>query len=188
MKVFFDTNVYVAEALLGHVAEEMIAATCKADWRIFVGKHVLNEVVSVLANQKGFSFRFASLTCQRILRRSVCVEPPVSRHHVLDDERDSPILQAALAASVDYLINLGPAATIINSTAPITFSLGNIGGDLTTLFGSWTTRGEVLWSVSGVQKIAGNGFTTNNTMFATRSDTINAPLGTGTTTPWTIAR
>ena len=88
-------------------------------------------------------------------------------------------------ASTDYLINLGPAATIINSTAPITFSLGNIGGDLTTLFGSWTTRGDVLWSVSGVQKIAANGFA-NNTMFATRSDTISAPLGTGTTTPWTI--
>ena len=104
MKVFFDTNVYVAEALLGHAAEEMIAATSKAHWRIFVGQHVLNEVVTVLANQKGFSFRFARLTCQRILRRSVCVEPPASRHQVLDDERDSPILQAALAASVDYLI------------------------------------------------------------------------------------
>lgn len=86
-------------------------------------------------------------------------------------------------SSFSYLIDLGPAASIISSTVPITFSLGNIGGDLTTLFGSWSTRGDVLWSVSGVQKIAANGFGTN-TMFATRSDTISAPLGTATTTPW----
>ena len=87
-------------------------------------------------------------------------------------------------ASTDYLIDLGPASSIINSAAPITFAIGNIGGDLTTLFGSWSTRGDVFWSVSGVQKIAGNGFSTN-TIFATRSDIISAPLGTATTTPWT---
>ena len=73
-------------------------------------------------------------------------------------------------ASTDYLIDLGSAASIINSAGPITFAIGNIGGDLTTIFGSWSTRGDVFWSVSGVQKIAGNGFA-NNTMFATRSDT-----------------
>ena len=49
--------------------------------------------------------------------------------------------------------------------------------------GPWTNRADVLWSVSGVQKVAGNGFSTN-TMFATRSDNVAAPLGTGTTTPW----
>jgi hypothetical protein len=30
MKIFFDTNVYVAEALLGEDAEEMVAATQQA--------------------------------------------------------------------------------------------------------------------------------------------------------------
>ncbi len=30
MKVFFDTNVYVAEALLGEGAEAMVAATVRA--------------------------------------------------------------------------------------------------------------------------------------------------------------
>lgn len=86
-------------------------------------------------------------------------------------------------AGIAYLIDLGSAASILNSTVPITFSLGNIGGELTTLFGSWSTRGDVLWSVSGVQKSAGNGFPTN-TMFATRSDAIDGPLGTATTAAW----
>ena len=86
-------------------------------------------------------------------------------------------------ASTDYLVKLGSAASIINSLVPITFSIGNTGGDLTTLFGSWSTRGDVLWSVSGVQKVAGNGFA-NNTMFATNSDPTHGPLGTSSSTPW----
>lgn len=86
-------------------------------------------------------------------------------------------------ASTDYLVNLGSAASIINSVAPIVFSIGNIGGDLNALFGSWSTRGDVLWSVSGVQKVAGNGFATN-TMFATNSDPTHGPLGASSSTPW----
>lgn len=35
MKVFFDTNVYVAEALLGEAAERMLEATTRVSWRIF---------------------------------------------------------------------------------------------------------------------------------------------------------
>ncbi len=34
MKVFFDTNVYVAEAILGAAAERMVEATRNASWRI----------------------------------------------------------------------------------------------------------------------------------------------------------
>lgn len=33
MKVFFDTNVYIAEALLGETAEALLAATESAGWR-----------------------------------------------------------------------------------------------------------------------------------------------------------
>jgi hypothetical protein len=33
MKVFFDTNVYVAEALLGEAAEQMLEATERVSWR-----------------------------------------------------------------------------------------------------------------------------------------------------------
>ena len=44
MKVFFDTNVYVAEALLGTVAEELLAATQRAAWRIYASTYVLDEL------------------------------------------------------------------------------------------------------------------------------------------------
>jgi predicted nucleic acid-binding protein len=44
MKVFFDTNVYVAEALLGQTAEQIIEATERASWRICTGLYLLDEL------------------------------------------------------------------------------------------------------------------------------------------------
>jgi predicted nucleic acid-binding protein len=48
MKVLFDTNVYIAEALLGRAAERMINATLAARWRIYCCTHILGEVQTVL--------------------------------------------------------------------------------------------------------------------------------------------
>ena len=100
MKVFFDTNVWVAEALLGEAAERLIEATSKAAWRIFSSSHVLAETERVLEKRLGCSRRLAVLTRKRIQRRAVIVEPKPSRHRVPEDPADSPILQAALAAAV----------------------------------------------------------------------------------------
>ena len=47
MKVFFDTNVYVAEALLGSAAEQLVAATVNAQWRGFCSGYVLDETERV---------------------------------------------------------------------------------------------------------------------------------------------
>ena len=49
MKVFFDTNVYVAEALLGAAAVEMLAATEQASWRTYASAHVLDELERPMA-------------------------------------------------------------------------------------------------------------------------------------------
>jgi hypothetical protein len=51
-----------------------------------------------------FSVRIASLTQARIVRRTVLVGRGASRHQVPGDANDSPILIAALAAGVDYLV------------------------------------------------------------------------------------
>jgi putative PIN family toxin of toxin-antitoxin system len=105
VKVFFDTNVYIAEAILGAGAERMLAATWRASWRAYCCGTVLDEVRRVLVESFGFSERLAYLTQARILRRTVLVEPGASRHRVPQDPDDSPILVAALAAGVDYLIS-----------------------------------------------------------------------------------
>lgn len=108
MKVFFDTNVYVAEALLGGAAERMVEATSNASWRVFISRYVLEETERVMVERLGFSHRFARLTRKRVRRRATLVEPAPSRHRVPADPDDSPILRAALAANVDYLVTNDP--------------------------------------------------------------------------------
>lgn len=104
MKVLFDTNVYVAEAVLGGGAYRMVEATSKATWRIFTSPYLLAEIERVMVDRLGFSHRFALLTRRRIQRRAVLVDPPPSRHRVPGDPDDSPILRAALSAGVDFLV------------------------------------------------------------------------------------
>jgi putative PIN family toxin of toxin-antitoxin system len=105
MKVYFDTNVYVAEALLGETAEQIVDATERAAWRIFVSSYLVDELVRVIADKLGFSSRLAYLTRQKVLRRARLVDPASSRHRVPQDPNDSPILQAALHAGADYLVS-----------------------------------------------------------------------------------
>jgi putative PIN family toxin of toxin-antitoxin system len=104
MKVFFDTNVYVAEALLGDAAARMLEASSRASWRIFISPYVLDEIERVMVERLGCARRFALLTRRRARRRAIIVEPAPSRHQVPEDPDDSPILQAALAAGADFLV------------------------------------------------------------------------------------
>ena len=68
MKVFFDSNVYISEALVGGAAKKMIAATRVAKWRILCSRYVIHEVAHVMVDKLGFSTRLASLTQRRIIR------------------------------------------------------------------------------------------------------------------------
>jgi putative PIN family toxin of toxin-antitoxin system len=105
MKVFFDTNVYVAEALDGRAAVEMLLATRRAGWRIHCSSYVTDEIRRVLVENLGFPPALASKSIDHVTRRAnLFITPPPSRHHVPQDANDSPILQAALASGADYLI------------------------------------------------------------------------------------
>jgi putative PIN family toxin of toxin-antitoxin system len=104
MKIFFDTNVYVAEAFLGQGASAMIAATEAARWRIFCSEYILDELTQVLADYRHFSQRFAARSRRHVVRRCQLVDVSPSRHHVPDDPDDSPVLVAALTAGADYLV------------------------------------------------------------------------------------
>jgi predicted nucleic acid-binding protein len=59
MKVVFDTNVYIAEALLGRAAERMISATLTTRWRVYCSTHIRGEVQTVML-RLGFAKRLAT--------------------------------------------------------------------------------------------------------------------------------
>lgn len=104
MKIFFDTNVYVAEALLGEAAGRMLDATVQAGWRIYASAYLLDECRRVMVDKLGFGRCLALLTQRRIRRRARLVESGSSRHAVPADPNDNPILQAALTSGADYLV------------------------------------------------------------------------------------
>ncbi len=90
MKIFFDTNVYIAEALLGETAEELLAATEHASWRIHASEYLLDELERVMIEKLGFARRLAQLARMRIVRRASMVEPAESRHSVPGDIAELP--------------------------------------------------------------------------------------------------
>jgi len=104
MKVFFDANGYVAEAIMGKAARQIIEATRRGRWRIYTSLYVVDETSHVLWDDFGFSRHLAALTERRILRRSTLFEGQ-SRARVPEDPKDSPILQAALLCGADYLVS-----------------------------------------------------------------------------------
>ena len=104
MKIFFDTNVYVAEALRGAGAARMIKATLTGRWRIYFSDYVLDELAKVLTEHIGLSPKLASLAREKISKRSVLVTATASGT-VPEDAKDTPVLQAAVACGADYLVS-----------------------------------------------------------------------------------
>ncbi len=104
MKILFDTNVYVSEAIGGKAANAVIEATDGAGWRIYISDYLLDELERVISEKLGLSRRLAVLARQRAFRRAIPAEPGTSRHLVPDDPNDSPILKSAISAGVDYLV------------------------------------------------------------------------------------
>ena len=103
MKIFFDTNVYVSEALVGRGAIRIIEATRGGKWRIYSSDYLLQELERILVQKLEFSLRAALLIHNRVVSRSTVVEVRSSAE-VTEDPKDSPILQAALSCGADYLV------------------------------------------------------------------------------------
>lgn len=104
MKVLFDTNIHVSDAIHGGGATRAITATLNARWKVFVCPTILTELERVIRTKFNRSQSFANATVQTLRDVSEIVEESVTRHHVPGDPDDTPILRAAMAAGVDYLV------------------------------------------------------------------------------------
>ncbi|MCA9076722.1 MAG: PIN domain-containing protein [Planctomycetaceae bacterium] len=104
MKILFDTNAYIAEALLGEAATIAIETTLTASWRIYTCQTILDEIERILVERLNVQASHALLTKQRCRRRATLIAERPSKHRVPGDPNDSPILAAACDAGVDYLV------------------------------------------------------------------------------------
>lgn len=84
-------------------------------------------------------------------------------------------------ATQAYLINIGQASTYRDAAvgSSSTLSLGNIGIDLTAIYGStWNTRADLFWGITGAIAVATAGDPAN-TLYATKAQTQVGTLESG---------
>ncbi|MDB6078858.1 MAG: hypothetical protein JWO82_2605 [Akkermansiaceae bacterium] len=84
-------------------------------------------------------------------------------------------------AGQTYVVDLGSAASFRDATGNLTLNLGNIGADLTSLYGAnWSSRTDLSWGIAGspsnVDSINGDAAAT---IYASKA-------GDATTPPWQI--
>jgi hypothetical protein len=70
VKILFDSNVHISDALFGGAAAQVVAATLQARWKVFVCETILTEVDRVIRIRFDRSRAFANATIQVI--RDTC--------------------------------------------------------------------------------------------------------------------
>lgn len=104
MKIVFDTNVLVAEALGSRRVASVIDACIRAKFRILTSQYILDELERVLVEKLSKARRLGRLASVQVSLRSIIVDPGLPRHRVPSDAADDAILQTALIAGADYLV------------------------------------------------------------------------------------
>lgn len=97
MKVVFDTNVYVAEALGGETGRRIIDSTQRAAWHILVSQYIVDELFKVMTEDLGLPRRNAALASIRAVRRARLVEPARHRAMAFRPTRQTPLCSKPLA-------------------------------------------------------------------------------------------
>ena len=105
MKVVFDTNVYISEALFDALAEVLVRAGRADMFSVYISDFILTEVRDVLLNHFHTRRRFASLTEQRARRFARIVPTHQRRFKEVVDKKDHPILETAINAGADFLVS-----------------------------------------------------------------------------------
>jgi putative PIN family toxin of toxin-antitoxin system len=105
MKVVFDTNILVSAARKSTAARRALDATALARWRIYASVAILDELERVLLTYLQLP-KSAVASYRRALEIEMKqVDLPPSRHVVVGDPDDTPVLRTAIAAGADYLVS-----------------------------------------------------------------------------------
>jgi len=104
LKVVFDTNVYISEALFDALAEVIVGAGRAEMFSVYISDFIVREIRNVLLNHFHTTRRFASLTERRALRFARLVPTRQRRFKEVLDQKDHPVLETAINAGADYLV------------------------------------------------------------------------------------
>jgi putative PIN family toxin of toxin-antitoxin system len=104
VKVVFDTNVYISDALFDASAEVAVKAAQSGVFSLYISEFILNEIRVVLVSHFKTTRRFASLTAKRARTIAKLVELHRRHYGNLLNENDHPILETAINSGADFLV------------------------------------------------------------------------------------
>ena len=104
MKVVFDTNVYISEALFDALAEIIARAGRNGIFAVYACDFIIAEIYTVLLTHFRTTRRFARLSAERARKSARLVPTRNKIYEGLIDEKDNPILETAINSGADYLV------------------------------------------------------------------------------------
>jgi hypothetical protein len=125
--------------------------------------------------------RLKQFLCALSAAAAGILSTPVTSEAALEANERDLFLCFRAGDGTGYMVNIGSASQFSSATGSITVDIGgNLAANLDAALGDgWETRADVMWSISGVQKTAGEDLPAN-TMFASRAQ----PVAGTPSTPW----
>ena len=105
MRIVFDTNVYIAAALRGGFAEDIIALADKDVVTLLTSNEILSELEEKLLSKFNFSKEQVDFTIKRIKKLSTIINPTDKISKIQRDPQDNKILECALAGKADLIVS-----------------------------------------------------------------------------------
>src|SRR6266404_6705976 len=103
MRVVFDTNIYIAAALRGGFAEDIIALADKGAITLLISNEIFSELESKLISKFDFSKEQINFIIRRIKKLSIIIQP--AEKIIQRDPDDNKILECAVAGKADLIVS-----------------------------------------------------------------------------------
>lgn len=103
IRLVLDTNIIISALLFGGKPRELFQLALKGDVFAVTSEVLLLELSQILTGKFGFSKEKAKIVVAKI-KESFLVVAPSKEIHILKDEPDNRVLEAAVAGKVRYIV------------------------------------------------------------------------------------
>lgn len=105
MKLVFDTNIYIsAFVITGSLAEKAILKVIRENYRLFISKEIVDEVLSVLSKKFDYNKEMLSRTAIFLSEIAELIKTH-DKVYILNDEVDNRIIECAVSAEADIIVS-----------------------------------------------------------------------------------
>lgn len=104
MKVVFDTNVFIAAALRGGFAEDLIELSAKDQIRLLTSEEILTELRQKLLSKFAWTAERVDFFIARIRMTSEIIKIKEKIDVITRDPKDNKILECALSGNANIIV------------------------------------------------------------------------------------